>query len=81
MINIYICDFRSNEEIQHMVVRQNMTISALLDEVLDLPKDINVGIFGKLMDNSYTLKNNDRVEFYEKILVDPKIRRKKRVSK
>tara|TARA_Y100000768_G_C23981939_1_gene686372 strand:- start:2903 stop:3148 length:246 start_codon:yes stop_codon:yes gene_type:complete len=81
MINIYICDFRSNKEIQHMVVRQNMTISALLDEVLDLPKDINVGIFGKLMDNSYTLKNNDRVEFYEKILVDPKIRRKKRVSK
>ena len=81
MINIFLCDPKSKDPIKHIVVEQNTTISTLLNKILCISDDVNVGIYGKLMDKSYTLQDNDRVEFYEKILVDPKIRRKKRVSK
>ncbi len=81
MINIYICDLKSNNKIKHMLIDNNTTISTLLNEVLGSPEDIDVGIFGKLVDKSYTLQDNDRVEFYEKILIDPKIRRKNRAVK
>ena len=81
MINIYICDLKSKNKIKHMFVNNNITISTLLNEVLGAPEDIDVGVFGKLVDKSYTLQDNDRVEFYEDILIDPKIRRKKRVIK
>ena len=81
MINIFICDLKSKEEVWHLVVSPNTTISRLLDEILGISQDVNVGVFGKLIDKSYTLQDNDRVEFYEDILIDPKIRRKKRVIK
>lgn len=81
MINIFICDLKSKEEVWHLVVSPNTTISSLLDEILGISQDVNVGVFGKLIDKSYTLQDNDRVEFYEDILIDPKIRRKKRVIK
>jgi len=37
-------------------------------------------VYGKLKDMTYIIKNNDRIEIYEKVLVDPKIKRKKRAS-
>ena len=80
MINIFICDFDSKSKIKQLTVKEDTTISSLLDEVLGIPNDVNVGIFGKLMDKSYTLQNNDRVEFYERILINPKIRRKNRAK-
>ena len=81
MINIYICDLKSNNKTKHILIEKNTTISDLLDKILRISEDINVGVFGKLVDKSYTLQDNDRVEFYEKILIDPKIRRKNRAVK
>ena len=80
MINIFICDLKSKNKTERYVVEDNTTISTLLDEVLNISHDIDVGVFGKLMDKSYTLKHNDRVEFYEKIIIDPKIKRKSRAK-
>ena len=35
---------------------------------------------GKIQQLSYTLQDKDRVEFYEDIVADPKINRKKRAK-
>ena len=81
MINIYICDLKSNNKTKHILIEKNTTISDLLDKILRISEDINVGVFGKLVDKSYTLQDNDRVEFYDKILIDPKIERKNKTRK
>ncbi len=81
MINIYICDLKSNNKTKHILIEKNTTISDLLDMILRTSEDINVGVFGKLVDKSYTLQDNDRVEFYDKILIDPKIERKNKTRK
>ena len=38
-------------------------------------KDLKYGIFGKIVDESYVLKLNDRIEVYKPAKVDPKHRR------
>ena len=81
MINIYICDYKSSNKVKHMVIETGTTISMLLHQILGISNDTNVGVFGKLMDKSYTLQDNERVEFYEEILINPKIRRKNRARK
>ena len=81
MINIYISDYKSSNKVKHMVVETNTTISILVHQILGISYDINVGVFGKLIDKSYTLQDNDRVEFYEKILINPKIMRRNRARK
>ena len=37
-------------------------------------------MYGKLVKDTYIIKDKDRVEIYEKIIADPKINRKKRAS-
>ncbi len=81
MINIFVCKLNSKNQTEQLIIKENTTISTLLSEVLKISHEIDVGVFGKLMDKSYTLKDNDRVEFYERILIDPKIKRKSRAKK
>ena len=40
-------------------------------------KNNRIGIYGKLVTDNYILKDKDRVEIYEPIIIDPKIKRKK----
>jgi len=35
-----------------------------------------IGVFGKIKSPDYIIKKNDRLELYEPITIDPKIRRK-----
>ena len=81
MINITVCNLKSKNKTEQLFIKENTTISSLLSEILNISHEVDVGVFGKLMDKSYTLKDNDRVEFYERILIDPKIRRKSRAKK
>tara|TARA_Y100000768_G_scaffold376198_1_gene347973 strand:- start:7037 stop:7282 length:246 start_codon:yes stop_codon:yes gene_type:complete len=81
MINIYVCNIEEKNKIKQITIKENTTIFTLLNEILFITDDINVGVYGKLVDKSYTLRENDRVEFYEKILIDPKVQRKNRVMK
>ncbi len=59
-------------------IESGTTIGYFLTNILGFDMETEVGVYGKLVDMSYIIKENDRIEIYEKILADPKIRRKKR---
>ena len=81
MINIIVSDITINNHTLHLKVNEGTTIQMLITNILK--KDINgckVGVYGKLKELTYTLQNKDRVEFYEDIVADPKIKRKNRIK-
>ena len=39
-------------------------------------KAYKIGVFGKIKNSDYVIKKNDRLELYNPITIDPKIRRK-----
>ena len=43
---------------------------------LTVVNEISIGVYGKIQDPSYIIKPNDRLELYNDIIADPKIRRK-----
>jgi len=81
MINIIIKDITTNNHTLRLALNEGTTIEMLITNILK--KDINyckVGIYGKLKELTYTLKDKDRVEFYEDIVADRKINRRNRVK-
>jgi putative ubiquitin-RnfH superfamily antitoxin RatB of RatAB toxin-antitoxin module len=79
MINIEIIGINNDYKTQHLSVKQGTTVSELDKNILDIDtKYLYVGVFGKLKELTYTLQDKDRVEFYEKIVANPKIKRKDR---
>ena len=81
MINIEIIGINNDYKTQHLSIRQGATVSELVQDILDIDtKYLNVGVFGKLKELTYTLQDKDRVEFYEDIVADPKINRRNRVK-
>ena len=81
MINIEIIGINNDYKTQHLSVKQGTTVSELAKNILDIDtKYLYVGVFGKLKKLTYTLQDKDRVEFYEKIIADPKIKRKNRAE-
>tara|TARA_B100000902_G_C26613785_1_gene576428 strand:+ start:262 stop:531 length:270 start_codon:yes stop_codon:yes gene_type:complete len=43
---------------------------------LTMVNEINIGVYGKIQNSDYIIKPNDRLELYNDIAADPKIRRK-----
>ena len=43
---------------------------------LTIVNEINIGVYGKIQNSNYIIKPNDRLELYNDITADPKIRRK-----
>ena len=81
MINIEIIGINNDYKTKHLSIRQGTTVSELAKDILDIEtKYLNVGVFGKLKKLTYTLQDKDRVEFYEKIVANPKIKRKNRAE-
>ena len=81
MINIIVSDITINKHTLHLKLNEGTTIQMLITNILK--KDLSgckVGIYGKLKELTYTLKDKDRVEFYEKIVANPKIKRKNRAE-
>ncbi len=81
MINIIVTNTTINNHTFNLKIHEGTTIGMLITNIL--MKDINsckVGVYGKLKELTYTLQDKDRVEFYEDILVDPKINRRNRVK-
>ena len=39
-------------------------------------KTYKIGVFGKIKNSDYVIKENDRLELYNPITIDPKVRRK-----
>ena len=81
MINIEITGI-NNYKIKRLSIKKGTTIGMLVNTILNIDtRKLNFGIFGKLKELSYTLQDKDRLEFYEKIIANPKIKRKNRVEK
>tara|TARA_Y100001936_G_scaffold61624_1_gene60619 strand:- start:2724 stop:2981 length:258 start_codon:yes stop_codon:yes gene_type:complete len=79
-IKVYYCFPDDNYKINSINIETDTNIGDFIHDILGLDKETAVGVYGKLKDVSYIIKENDRIEIYEKILADPKIKRKKRAS-
>ena len=76
MINIEIIGINNDYKKQYLSIKQGTTLNELVKDILDIDaKYLNIGVFGKLKELTYTLQDKDRVEFYEKIVANPKIKR------
>ncbi len=81
MINIKIADSANNYKIIDVEVEDGTTIEMLLNNILNLTnRNTIIGVYGKLKKSSYALKDNDRIELYENIISDPKIKRKNKAK-
>ena len=66
---------------QYWTLEKGTTIQELVNNILKLDiKHYKIGVYGKIQQLSYTLRDKDRVEFYEDIIADPKIKREKRAK-
>ena len=62
-------------------VRQAVLLSNVLSEFADLALDsLNIGIWGKRYTLTHKLKENDRIEIYRPLRVDPKVARRERFN-
>ena len=80
MINIEIINNNKDYKSQYLTLETGTTIQELVN---NLKLDVNhykIGVYGKIQQLSYTLQDKDRVEFYEDIVADPKIKRRKRAE-
>ena len=69
-----------SEEIKSTNIESGTSIRVFLRDILGYRVETPVGVYGKLVDGTYIIKDRDRIEIYEKIIADPKINRKKRAS-
>ncbi len=77
MIKVYYYNSRVSKKVKSMSVEEGTTIDIFLTAILRLDPKTKVGIYGKLVAGSYIIKDNDRIELYEEIIADPKIKREK----
>ena len=81
MIDIEIINNNKDYKSQYLTLENGTTIQELVNNILNLDiKHYKIGVYGKIQQLSYTLQDKDRVEFYEDIIADPKIKRKKRAK-
>ena len=81
MIDIEIINNNKDYKSQYLTLEKGTTIQELVNNILNLDiKNYKIGVYGKIQQLSYTLQDKDRVEFYEDIVADPKIKREKRAK-
>ena len=81
MIDIEIINNNKDYKAQYLTLEKGTTIQELVNNILNLDiKNYKIGVYGKIQQLSYTLQDKDRVEFYEDIVADPKIKREKRAK-
>ena len=81
MIDIEIINNNKDHKSQYLTLEKGTTILELVNNILKLDiKNYKIGVYGKIQQLSYTLQDKDRVEFYEKIVANPKIKRKNRAE-
>ena len=81
MIDIEIINNNKDYKSQYLTLEKGTTIQKLVNNILNLDiKNYKIGVYGKIQQLSYTLQDKDRVEFYEDIVADPKIKREKRAK-
>lgn len=80
IIRVYYCSPDDNYKTHSIDIESNTSIGDFLCNIMKFDVKTEVGVYGKLVDETYIIKDNDRIEVYEKILADPKVTRKRRAS-
>ncbi len=66
---------------QGSTIKQAINNSGLLQRFPEINLSVNkVGVFSKIKPLDYVLNNDDRIEIYRPLLVDPKEARRRRVK-
>ena len=79
-IEVFYCIQSHSDEVKSTNIESGTSIYVFLRDILGYEVETPVGVYGKLVDDRYIIKDKDRIEIYEKIIADPKIDRKKRAS-
>ena len=79
-IKVFYCIPSHSDEIRSKNIQSGTNIRVFLRDILGYEVETPVGVYGKLVTDTYIIKERDRIEIYEKIIADPKINRKKRAS-
>ena len=69
-----------SDEVKSMNIKSGTSIRVFISDILGYEGETPVGVYGKLVADTYIIKDKDRIEIYEKTIADPKINRKKRAS-
>ena len=79
-IEVFYCIPSHSDEVKSTNIKSGTSISDFIRDILGYEVETPVGVYGKLVEDTYIIKEKDRIELYEKIIADPKINRKKRAS-
>ena len=79
-IAVLYCIPSRSDEVKSINIKSGTVIRVFIRDILGYEVETPVGVYGKLVNDTYIIKDKDRVEIYEKIIADPKINRKKRAS-
>ena len=80
IIKVFYCVPDDYYQVKSINIESGTSISTFLRDILGYEIETPVGVYGKLVDNTYIIKDKDRIELYEKTIADPKINRKRRAS-
>ena len=80
IIKVFYCAPDDFYLVKSINIESGTSISKFLKDILGYEIETPVGVYGKLVDNTYIIKDKDRIEIYEKTIADPKINRKRRAS-
>ena len=79
-IEVFYCIPSHSDEVISINIKCGTSIRVFLTDILGYEVETPVGVYGKLVNDTYIIKDKDRIEIYEKIIAHPKINRKKRAS-
>ena len=79
-IKVYYCIPSHSDEVKSIDIETGTSIHVFLRDILEYEVETPIGVYGRLVKETYIIKDKDRIEIYEKIIADPKINRKKRAS-
>ena len=79
-IKVYYCIPSHSDEVKSINIETGTSIHVFLRDILEYEVETPIGVYGRLVSDTYIIKDKDRIEIYEKIIADPKINRKKRAS-
>ena len=79
-IEVFYCIPSRSEEVKSINIKSGTSIREFIRDILGYEVETPVGVYGKLVEKTYIIKDKDRIEIYEKITANPKINRKKRAA-
>ena len=80
LITLYY-NIEDNLKYKTFNIPPNISIKSFVEkfniESISPNKDFEIGVYGKIMNQDYIIKAEDRLELYSTVKMDPKTRRKK----